>query len=90
VGPLDRMLVANVRWLSRYRHPRCGGRGDVAAALVSAFAKPVGLFAGADSVGERLAVLPVLFHLMWHGVLSADLTTEPLRSSTPVHTAGDA
>jgi hypothetical protein len=30
VGALDPVLVGNVRWLSRYRHPRCGRQVDVA------------------------------------------------------------
>jgi hypothetical protein len=90
VGPVDRSLAANVRWLSRYRHPRCRLRGDVATALTAAFAEPIGLFAGADRVGERLSVLPVLFHLMWRGVLSADLSAGPLRPTTSVHATGGA
>ena len=36
-GDLDPVLVANVRWLSRYRHPRCLEPG-IAAALLEAFA----------------------------------------------------
>ena len=41
--------------------------------------------AGAAAAGDPLAVLPVLFHLMWRHVLAADLavrlTAEP--SSVP-------
>ena len=32
-GEIDPVLVANVRWLSRYRHPRCAEAGDIAAVL---------------------------------------------------------
>ncbi|MGH3566656.1 MAG: TnsA-like heteromeric transposase endonuclease subunit [Pseudonocardia sp.] len=53
VGEIDPVLTANVRWLSRYRHPRCLVP-RVAAALV----------------GERLRVLPVLFHQLWCGQLA--------------------
>jgi hypothetical protein len=29
-------------------------------------------------VGDRLAVLPVLYHLLWRHVLATDLATAPL------------
>ena len=77
IGGIDPMLTANVRWLSRYRHPRCGVP-EVAAALLEVFAQSRGLFAGAALVGERLRVLPVLFHQMWRGLLVADLAGGPL------------
>jgi hypothetical protein len=73
------VLVANVRWLSRYRHPRCGGL-QVTGKLVEIFAKPRPLFEGAARVGDRLAVLPVLYHLLWRRILVVDLTAGP---STP-------
>ncbi|CAI7974525.1 transposase [Frankia sp. Hr75.2] len=60
VGVPDGVLVANVRWLARYRHPRCGGSGAVADRLVEVFAGPRSLFDGVAEVGDRLAVLPVL------------------------------
>jgi hypothetical protein len=37
--------------------------------------------------GDRLRVLPVLFHLMWQGQLAADLTV-PLGMSAVVHAGG--
>ena len=64
------MLVANVRWLSRYRHRRCLVP-EVAAVLLEAFAGGRGLFEGAELAGDRLRVLPVLFHLMWRRQLTA-------------------
>ena len=85
VGEIDRMLTANVRWLSRYRHPRCGVP-QIAAALLEVFDSGRGLFAGAMLVGDRLRVLPVLFHLMWQGRLFADLAGGPLGGSTIVRT----
>jgi hypothetical protein len=85
VGEIDRVLATNVRWLSRYRHSRCLVP-EVASALLEVFAPGRGLFAGATLVGERIAVLPVLFHLMWHGQLVADLTGGPLGASTFVRT----
>jgi hypothetical protein len=88
VGVPDPVLVVNVRWLSRYRHPRCGARKEVAGGLLEAFARPLPLAVGAAAVGDRLAVLPVLFHLMWRQLLVADLTAGPLGSGTEVGVAG--
>src|SRR6476661_2436136 len=51
------VVVGNVRWSSGYRHPR-HDLPDVAAALQVAFAAPTGLMAGAESVGDPIAVLP--------------------------------
>ena len=87
VGDLDPVLVANVRWLSRYRHARCRVP-EIAEALVEVFAGARGMFDGATAVGDRLRVLPVLFHLMWHGRLVANLTGGPLGASTIVRTGG--
>ena len=86
VGDLDPVLVANVRWLSRYRHPRCLVP-EVAAVLLEAFAGGRGLFAGAEMAGDRLRVLPALFHLMWRRRLAADLT-DPLGAGTIVRPGG--
>lgn len=85
VGEADRVLAANVRWLSRYRHPRCAD-GEVAAVLASAFAEERMLFEGADAAGDRLRVLPVLFHQMWRGGLAADLSSGLLGPSVMVRT----
>jgi len=86
LGEIDPVLAANVRWLSRYRHPRCAAAGGIAAALAEVFAGGTGLFAGAELAGERLRVLPVLFHLMWRGRLVADLSQGPLGPATLVRT----
>lgn len=85
-GDLDPVLVANVRWLSRYRHRRCLVPG-VAAVLLEVFAGGRGLFEGAELAGDRLRVLPVLFHLMWQRQLAADLTV-PLGMSSVVQAGG--
>ncbi len=84
VGVVDPVLAANVRWLSRYRHPRCAGQPGVADALRRVFAAPVCLWDGVAGTGDNLAVLPVLFHLMWRQVLMADLRSGPLNSSSLV------
>jgi hypothetical protein len=60
VGAPDPIRTANLRWLAGYRHPRHGIPG-LAAALRGAFAEPSPLLAGAESVGDPIAVLPVLF-----------------------------
>jgi TnsA-like endonuclease N terminal len=89
VGEADRVLAANVRWLSRYRHPRCSD-GEVAVGLMEAFAAGAPLFDGAASAGDRLRVLPVLFHLMWRGGLEADLAGGPLGPGTVVRASARA
>ena len=88
VGAVASVFAANVRWLSRYRHPRCGRREDVAARLVEVFAQPTALFEGADRAGDRLVSLPVLFHLLWRRVLTADLAGALLSPGTVVHASG--
>ena len=86
-GELDPVLAANVRWLSRYRHRRCLVP-EIAAVLLDAFADGRGLFEGAELAGDRLRVLPVLFHLMWQRQLAADLVAAPLGMATVVHAGG--
>lgn len=84
VGALDAVLAANVRWLSQYRHARCARREDLAGALLGVFAEPTALLGGAERVGDRLVVLPVLYHLLWRQVLTADLDGALLGSSSLV------
>jgi hypothetical protein len=90
VGTVDPVLAVNVRWLSRYRHPRCAGRPGTAGALRRAFASPAPLLAGAAQAGDSLAVLPVLFHLLWRRELTADLGSGPLGPLTSVQVAAGA
>jgi hypothetical protein len=87
VGVPDPVLAANVRWLAGYRHPRCLRR-EHRAGLLEAFARPVPLLAGAQAVGDRIAVLPSLFHLMWTGGLAADLASAPLNGDSLVSVGG--
>jgi hypothetical protein len=72
-GP-DTTLAANVRWLAGYRHARCF-RGDIASALTRVFAEPTPLMTGAHLAGDPLAVLPVLYHLLWKHTLAVELKT---------------
>jgi hypothetical protein len=89
VGALDPVLAANMRWLAGYRHPRCL-REAHADRLLEVFAEPAALLAGADAVGDRIAVLPVLFHLLWTGALVTDLTSAPLNGASVVAASGGA
>ncbi|EDY58699.1 MULTISPECIES: TnsA-like heteromeric transposase endonuclease subunit [Streptomyces] len=85
LGVPDAVLLANVRWLSRYRHPRCL-HPPAAARLREVFAAPGPLMVGAEAAGDRLATLPVLFHLLWLQELSAeDMAAELLGPHTIVH-----
>ena len=59
------------------------------AALAEVFAEPGPLRAGAARVGDPLAVLPVLFAMLWRGRLSADLDSRVLDPATAVRTAGE-
>lgn len=62
-----------MRWLSGYRHQR-HDRPVLAAVLREVFAASAPLMAGAEAVGDPIAVLPVLFHLLWRHELVVDLT----------------
>ncbi|MFI6944671.1 TnsA-like heteromeric transposase endonuclease subunit [Streptomyces sp. NPDC050422] len=87
VGVPDAVLLANVRWLSRYRHPRCL-HGPVADRLRAMLSAPIPLMVGADAAGDRLATLPALFHLLWLQEAAADgLSVELLGPSTIVRLA---
>jgi hypothetical protein len=83
VGVLDPVLRANLRWLSGYRHPRVLRMG-LADQLAEVFARVRPLMAGVLAVGTPLVVLPVLFHLLWHGRLAADLSDEVLADDTAI------
>lgn len=83
VGSLDPVLRANLRWLSGYRHPRVL-RFDLADHLAEVFARVHPLMAGVHAVGTPLVVLPVLFHLLWHGRLVADLQRATLCDDTAI------
>lgn len=84
VGALDLVWLRNLRWLSRYRHPRHRGDDGVRSALVDCFRDGLPLRTGASAVADPLVSLPVLFHLLWRQVLVTDLTSAVLSSSTIV------
>jgi hypothetical protein len=55
----------------------------LAGALLAAFAVPAPLVDGAEAAGDPIAVLPVLYHLLWRQELAADLSV-PLHPATVV------
>ena len=74
VGAIDPVRAGNLRWLSGYRHRRFGQDAVLAAAVTAAFAVPEPLFAGAAQVADPIRVLPMVFHLLWLGLLATDLS----------------
>jgi hypothetical protein len=86
VGALDAVVRANLRWLSGYRHPRVL-RPALAGELMEVFSRARPLMTGALAVGTPLVVLPVLFHLLWHRRLEADLGSATLTCDTLVRPA---
>ncbi|MER8073180.1 TnsA-like heteromeric transposase endonuclease subunit [Streptomyces sp. NPDC094034] len=71
VGPPARTVVANVRWLAGYRHPRCAlGR---LPEVTECFRTPKALVEGVRMLGDPIAVWPAVFHALWGGVLSVPL-----------------
>jgi len=88
VGAVDAVLAANVRWLAGYRHPRHRVE-PVAGQLREVFGAGGELMEGARTAGDPVAVLPVLFHLLWRHELSVDLTV-PLHAGSVVESAAVA
>lgn len=84
----DPVLMANVRWLARYRRARSGRPVAVADLLLEVFSEPKGLWEGAVLAGDRIQVLPVLFHLLWSGKLKADLPGGLLETGSLVWAEG--
>jgi hypothetical protein len=87
VGELDPVRAANLRWLAGYRHPRYAQQAPMER-LRAVFAGPAPLLAGAAAVGDPVAVLPVLFGMLWRGELAADLDAQPLAPGTMVRARG--
>jgi hypothetical protein len=79
-GEPDPVWAANLRWLAGYRHPRFGDE-HLEAVLLDLFTEARLLGETAVQVGDPIRVRPVLFHLLWRGCLTADLS-RPLGDST--------
>jgi len=69
----DPVWSANVRWLAGYRHRRHWIE-PAASKLLAVFDQERPLMEGAAEVGDPIAVLPTLFHLLWCHRLRADLS----------------
>jgi hypothetical protein len=82
----DPVAMANVRWLAGYRHPRHRIQ-DVCSRLLEAFGELRLLMAGVEETGDPIAVLPVLFHLLWCGDLGIELEA-PLADDSMVRPSG--
>ncbi len=83
LGVMGPVLAANLRWLGGYRHPRVM-RESVADRLRAAFAVERGLLEGTQVVGDPMAVLPVLYHLLWRQELVVELETALLSAASSV------
>jgi hypothetical protein len=57
----------------------------MAARLGEVFAQPGPLLAGAAAAGDPVAVLPVLFGMLWRGELAADPEGDLLGAAMLVH-----
>ncbi|MFK0064254.1 TnsA-like heteromeric transposase endonuclease subunit [Streptomyces sp. NPDC091046] len=84
-GPPDPVLVANVRWLAGYRHPRYAA-GPRMPALLEAFGSPRPAVEAVCELGDPIAVWPAVFHALWSGVLRVRLD-EPLHERVVVSVA---
>ena len=87
VGALGETRAANLRWLAGYRHPRCLDRCR-AGRVRREFSEPRPLMDGARRAGDPIAVLPVLYHLLWTHILEADLGTALLSPSSVLRCRG--
>jgi len=90
VGVAGPVLAANVRWLSGFRHRRCLNTLAGSELVRRVAAGPATVADLAGCAGDRLAVLPALYHLLWRGVLAADLAVAPLSGRTVVRAGRSA
>jgi len=87
VGELGAVHAANLRWLSGYRHPRFA-QPELAVRLGEVFAEGAPLLGGAAAAEDPVAVLPVLFGMLWRGELTAELERDLLGPAMLVHARG--
>lgn len=86
-GEPDPVWAANLRWLAGYRHPRFADP-PVEEKLLDGFSAPGPLAGVAARAGDPIRVLPVVFHLLWRGRLTGDLS-RPLGTGTVLAVAAD-
>ena len=86
VGVPDPVLAATCAGWRGTGIPLPAGR--VPGRAAGGVRRPRPLLDGALAVGDRIAVLPSLFHLMWTGILSADLASALLEGGSLVSAAG--
>jgi TnsA endonuclease-like protein len=86
-GEPDPLLTANVGWLAGYRNPRFG-TSPLAARVAECFSSPAPLFEGAARAGDRLATLPVAYHLLWRQALVTDMHSALLGPGSIVRSGG--
>ena len=79
----DPVRAANLSWVAGYRHPRFGSP-KLEAALLDQCRVPSALLPAAESVGDPIRTLPVVYHLLWRQALTASLAL-PLSGATVVH-----
>lgn len=78
VEGLPRAFVANLRWLSGYKHPRC--LNPVYAKAMQEYLRdgPTNIDRLTSAVGHPVTVLPTLFHLLWTGTFTTELRSRTL------------
>jgi hypothetical protein len=87
VGEPDPVWAANLRWLAGYRHPRFADP-DLEERLATAFVEPRPLAEAARQVGDPIRVLPAMFHMLWLGRLTGNLS-RPLGNGTILTASAD-
>lgn len=78
VGGLPQAFVANLRWLSGYKHPRCLNPVYAQAMQEHLRNGPTSLISVAAAVGHPVTVLPTLFQLLWIGTFTTELRSRTL------------
>ncbi|MCA2312546.1 TnsA-like heteromeric transposase endonuclease subunit [Mycobacterium intracellulare] len=88
VGDLPEVLLANLRWLAGYRNKRV--RNDTVATRITDTLQQLGsapIGELADTIGERILVLPTLYHLMWAHEVYFDIARSLLNAKSIVRAA---
>jgi hypothetical protein len=86
VGEIPSPWIDNVRWLAGYRHERVRTTSiaDAVRAITAAVSSAIPLGVLADEIGERVVVLPTIFHMLWRQELLVDLGSARLSFRTTV------